>query len=946
MTRLCFGTFAQVLRLCKIESVFGYVLLGTMTRTVDPTCQYINQNNASAVSRLFSCTGNLSNGNISDSGSAAIKNNGESLSNVINASQRANKNEVVQRFREDVIPLLDEDKKELIVLALLDIIERDSVLDGDKKLSFEKYIGQTKNALLSQGDFALDEFLAGVFLYTTAAGVMNTVGKETVKELTFDYISKLKNTRKINVVDHTTKELVVPSGLEIYEESYLIKSDNSFDLQVDVLEDTMQLIVDSLGKNATRKINKDDWESFYNVLLETVRLGRSQGNATGELKTFINNITSLYKDWEEIMIRSRSNLSVDNASEVFGKIVKEVDCYLTFREVLSTSETNSTQEVDKPNFRAYLQSANDKYSSIKTLLYNDQPKPFYDFYVCNDIERRIPVHGRFGTSYKSSIIGSVTVKNLSKQSRFIILAGTGGLGKSMMMRHLLLNSIDNYDELHMIPVFIPLKDFDEKFDTLFDYAHSKITGLCSEITEQQFEDALNKGKCLLLFDGLDEIGSSSAKRFELDLEKFTDMFPNNFFVISSRPYQSFVSYSRFTVLQLKPFSKKQALMLVDNLEFRTDEPIIKEKFRTELEDNLHRTHRAFIENPLLLTIMLLTFEQYAEVPSKMHVFYREAFGALAVKHDASKGAYKRTLKTGLSADRFADYFAEICSRSYHDEKFELTEEEFAKYYYVLKEREKSDDNITTASDYLYDLCSNMCLMYFESGKYHFTHRSFQEYFCALYFSKQKDKTLESIGNFFENRRSRMFGDKTFNMLYDMIPDKVEEYIFLPFLTKLYEECDQEEGYWTFLEKMYPILRYENGETDEYVSNSSDSYLFDFIKQSNSIWSVSCYDFPHYDSLVTNEYVYVIDEDESETLVNAEDVDLDYKYEYGTPDVVGWLYEFKVEDVRENPSEYSDLIKCLDDDEFDAMKCYVQMREFLNELQSKQKPTGDSLFDMF
>ena len=280
MTRLCFGTFAQVLRLCKIESVFGYVLLGTMTRTVDPTCQYINQNNASAVSRLFSCTGNLSNGNISDSGSAAIKNNGESLSNVINASQRANKNEVVQRFREDVIPLLDEDKKELIVLALLDIIERDSVLDGDKKLSFEKYIGQTKNALLSQGDFALDEFLAGVFLYTTAAGVMNTVGKETVKKLTFDYISKLKNTRKINVVDHTTKELVVPSGLEI-EESYPIKSDNSFDRQVDLLEDAMQLIVDSLGKNATRKINKDDWESFYNALLETVRLGRSQDNVTG-----------------------------------------------------------------------------------------------------------------------------------------------------------------------------------------------------------------------------------------------------------------------------------------------------------------------------------------------------------------------------------------------------------------------------------------------------------------------------------------------------------------------------------------------------------------------------------------------------------------------------------------------------------------------------------------
>ena len=63
-------------------------------------------------------------------------------------------------------------------------------------------------------------------------------------------------------------------------------------------------------------------------------------------------------------------------------------------------------------------------------------------------------------------------------------------------------------------------------------------------------------------------------------------------------------------------------------------------------------------------------------------------------------------------------------------------------------------------------------------------------------------------------------------------------------------------------------------------------------------------------------------------------------------VVGWVYEIDVEEVRGNPSKYSELIKCLDDDVFDAKKSYVQMREYLYELQSKQKPTGDSLFDLF
>ncbi len=221
------------------------------------------------------------------------------------------------------------------------------------------------------------------------------------------------------------------------------------------------------------------------------------------------------------------------------------------------------------------------------------------------------------------------------------------------------------------------------------------------------------------------------------------------------------------------------MQLIVRLEFRPDEPAIKEKFQAVLEKTLFRTHRSFTENPLLLTIMLLTFEQFAEVASKMHVFYREAFEVLAKRHDASKGAYKRPLNTGLSVDDFADYFAEMCFRSYNDEKFELTAEEFAGYYDNLKARVTANDKKTTARDFLEDLCSNLCLMYYEGNRYHFTHRSFQEYFCALFFSKQKDKFIAKLGDFFERHQRRMYGDCTFYMLYDMITEKVEEYIFLP-----------------------------------------------------------------------------------------------------------------------------------------------------------------------
>ena len=81
---------------------------------------------------------------------------------------RANRDDVIRKFGEDVISLLNEDKKLQAVLALLDIIEKDTVLDDDssegKKMSFEKYVGTTKNALLTQSEYVLSDLLAGIFL--------------------------------------------------------------------------------------------------------------------------------------------------------------------------------------------------------------------------------------------------------------------------------------------------------------------------------------------------------------------------------------------------------------------------------------------------------------------------------------------------------------------------------------------------------------------------------------------------------------------------------------------------------------------------------------------------------------------------------------------------------------------------------------------------------------
>ncbi len=600
------------------------------------------------------------------------------------------------------------------------------------------------------------------------------------------------------------------------------------------------------------------------------------------------------------------------------------------------------------NFSVYLDNTYNKYNRMKTLLYNDTPRDFYDFYVCNNISQKVYTK-KF--TYQTRIIPNATAEILQSFSNFILISGTGGLGKSMMMRHLLLDAIDHFNEFGKLPIFIPLKDYNDSYNGLLNYIFEKFEGLGGADSVDDFSDLLLQGSCLLLFDGLDEIKSDYRKKFEHDLDIFADKYTENLFVISSRPTGSFISLHRFIVLDLCPFTKKQALELIDKLDFRPDEPKIKENFHHELENSLFYSHEEFTQNPLLLTIMLMTYEQFAEVPSKMHIFYREAYVALSQKHDASKGAYKRVLKTGLTADQFADYFAEFCARSYRDEKFEFTELLFDKYFDSLNERKKGPNRIT-ASDFRDDLVENMCLMFFESGKYHFTHRSFQEYFCALYFSKQKDKYLKEIGNFFENKKSRHYSDITFNMLYDMIPDKIEEYIFEPFLKSLFEECDAQNGYWTFLVKMYPVLYYEKGDTNGCDVTEPESFIYSSIVQ---IKNLRVYleqdDLPYDDEFVINEWVY-LDEDfhhpdyDTYNLIDVNEVPMEYEEEFGSPEIVGRNYEINIAEILSNQSSYKQLLKLLDNDKFPLKSEYLSVREYLNDLIHKSDTISNDLFDLF
>lgn len=622
-------------------------------------------------------------------------------------------------------------------------------------------------------------------------------------------------------------------------------------------------------------------------------------------------------------------------------------------------------------FKNYLEKAVAYYSTKKTLLYAEKPHPFYELYVCNDVKyHKYRITGARDTKPEITI-SDATVEKLEAESKYIIIEGIGGIGKSMFLTHLFLSSAQGSEYSGIVPLFLSLKDYKETTNNVVDFIWKSVCEYDSEISRKVIIDALQNRELVLLLDGYDEIQTSVRESFQSDLEAFIKSYNGNTIIMTSRPiYDSFVSFSKFSVFDIKPLTKKQALALIDKLEFWDE--AAKKSFMEALDNKLYSSHWQFASNPLLLTIMLMTYSSFGEVPAKMHVFYSKAYETMARLHDASKGSFKRPLHTNLTPEEFAKYFAEFCARTYRDEMLEFDERSFNAYMSKVLRGTSAESKGITPHDFLLDLTDNLCIMYREGSTYYFIHRSFQEYFVAVHFSSEYDAKLTRIGNFFEGMKNRNYSDKTFDMMYDMIPDKIERFIFLPFLEKLisnYSEKDTDE-YWEFLEDQYPIINYEEGDIGETYLLSPQSFLYETIikfkrlRHSYDIdsvnWPSQIYDLPTqnwvrvYSEFTDDEafmkYPDPMDIDESlldDTIfVPEEQVPYQYDHYFGTPDNSGLMIEIDIYDIRKYSYKYRELRKCMEDSEFPLMLEYQEVKDYYKKLKEKteKEDESDDLFD--
>lgn len=600
------------------------------------------------------------------------------------------------------------------------------------------------------------------------------------------------------------------------------------------------------------------------------------------------------------------------------------------------------REAASNRYRTYLNRAREKHSKKKTFLYEMQ-RDFYGFFVCNDVKRRETVYR--GEHRNDSI------DSFEEERRFIVLSGTGGMGKSMMMTHFMLDTIDKNKETGKVPVFVLLRDYNPAAGDLIDFIFGELKRHDVDLHLSDLVELLQSGKGVILFDGLDEIKSENCRRFYKEMENLADSYPEASYIVSSRPTMNFRGLSRFTVYDLQPFSQEQAVEMVGKLDQSVVDPVIQKDFIQDLKCNRFgfdwRERMDFLGNPLFLTILLLAYEGNHDIPTERYLFYEQAYDAMAKKHDAAK-ALTREFATGLNSREFQNYFGEFCTITYEQEKYDFTPEEISSYFQEVIEANELD---TTPEAFIEDVTGKICLIYKDGGKYYFIHRSFQEYFVAYFFSRQLEQRYGAVLDIFQRRDSADHDSVVLPMLFDMEQNKTELCIIIPFLEQIFKDENDDEAYEHFLEYFYPIICYEQGDVTEFSMGTSESSIYEFIADKyNFKEMIDGDELPEMDYWVDREYVYYDrnwdkDTDDIGTQLIAR-IDLPEGYERSymewtgeEMEVVGKSYEIRVMDVYRR-SIYEDTLEMLTNNTFPLKKEFYSAKELYMKLKDKYKKKKD------
>jgi energy-coupling factor transporter ATP-binding protein EcfA2 len=234
------------------------------------------------------------------------------------------------------------------------------------------------------------------------------------------------------------------------------------------------------------------------------------------------------------------------------------------------------------------------------------------------------------------------------------IIGSPGSGKTTLLKHLALVTAAKKKFSDLTSILLFLRDHANAIESnpkisLVEIIESSLKDLPPPV--DWFERRLQKGKCLVMLDGLDEVANSELRcKVVTWVEDQVGLLGANLFVVTSRPngYRT-NPLSGFTVLRLLPFTHDQVKSFVQNwylanevAAYQKDDPGVRMQAAEGAEDLLKRLDRVptlqeLAVNPLLLTLIATVHRYRSQLPGRRVELFAEICDVFLGRRQQARG---------------------------------------------------------------------------------------------------------------------------------------------------------------------------------------------------------------------------------------------------------------------------------------------------------------------
>jgi len=395
---------------------------------------------------------------------------------------------------------------------------------------------------------------------------------------------------------------------------------------------------------------------------------------------------------------------------------------------------------------------------------------FVDIYLDTRIPRKTsinPVSGTLGYDKDENTVWDYLAASAFRNKHLLVIA-SAGRGKTTLLQHIVLTLVEKDSKYHSywsnlshkIPVFLSLRDvadgmsfrdpskfsLEEILSAELDKGESNSPTIGSDSLSAWLIQQLNKGRCLVMLDGLDEIPDSDEEMHENMVKWIQEQvkeYGKNRFIVTSRPFGfSDTSLNNLEVLEIRLFNFTQIKSLVGKWCLAHESKNIKKKLHIIRKDAADkaadllsqlRDHPNLLElavNPLLLTMIVLVHMNGSVLPGSRAGLYADVCRVCFGKRREEQG-HKLKLKPAQVEELLQPLAYYMMTKREATISFSEVENQIGQVLARYPDRISLDIFLRDV-----EKVSGLLLKQ-EQGQYKFAHQTFQEYLAAVFIHEQR-----------------------------------------------------------------------------------------------------------------------------------------------------------------------------------------------------------------